>query len=220
MHTHAYTPMHTYPMLLSSRTWSMWGSSSSQVCFFHFYIIIQYNGLHYDISTHAFNVLWSYLLPISSPCPCTLSLAQWNSPPLGLCLFVCLFVCVHGSVFCIWEKSCHVFVFESLIPLNMLIYRSIFLRITISFFLNDTSCVYIYHILLIHSSVDWQVARFRNWAFVNELYLSKHECSFLSYANLHFLGCMLRSSVAGPYGSSICKFLMNLLIDFQVAALV
>ena len=68
--------------------------------------------------------------------------------------------------------------------------------------------VYMYHSFLIHSSADGHLGCFQVLAIINSaaMNIGVH----MSLSDLVSLVCMLRSGIAGQYGSSISSFLRNL----------
>ena len=69
--------------------------------------------------------------------------------------------------------------------------------------------VYMYHSFLIHSSADGHLGCFHVLAMTNSAAMNTGV--HVSLSDLVFSVCMLRSGVAGSYGSSISSFLRNLL---------
>ena len=68
--------------------------------------------------------------------------------------------------------------------------------------------VYMYHSFLIHSSADGHLGFFHVMAIINSaaMNIGVH----VSVSDLVSSVCMLRSGIAGSYGSSISRFLRNL----------
>ena len=65
-----------------------------------------------------------------------------------------------------------------------------------------------YHIFFIHSSVDGHLGYFHALAIVNSA--AMNIVVYVSFRIMVFSGYMLRSGIAGSYGSSIFSFLRNL----------
>ena len=75
--------------------------------------------------------------------------------------------------------------------------------------------VYMYDSFLIHSSADGHLGCFHVLAMTNSaaMNLGVH----VSLSDLVSLVCMPRSGIAGPYGSSISRFLRDLRPDFPLS---
>ena len=99
-----------------------------------------------------------------------------------------------------------IFVLLWLSSLSMIICRSVHVAVKgiISFFMVEYIPLYIYHIFFIHSSLDGHFGCFHVLAIVNSaaVNIGVH----MSFRIMVFSGYMLRSGIAGSYGSSVLIF--------------